>query len=296
MSKKFHKTSLFFLLKEYADSSKSPSSEYIESDNWINSDTFLQYFNDWMNVFEFFQYETCNRYYDGKNLRGVLYPYEILKNEYYEQEDEFPNASLYVYAQLNRLGISDWREESKVELNDIYSYYTWEVTNDTLGEIARQTNCSIACILLNCNAINGTNPIVLTTNSKRNVVIEHCSDIASLHQWFSKNRKPQRVFVYNPKHGDNKHMAQMISGTQRRAAQLEVSRTKAQELLKLAIGIDPKSPLWLYDKETGKYIYFENQQEERLAFHGYHLQTGEENFNNIDKEKLKSVQQIIDRK
>lgn len=87
----------------------------------------------------------------------------------------------------------------------------------------------------------------------------------------------------------------MISGTQRRAAQLEVSRIKAQELLESAIGMDPRSPLWLYDEGTGKYIYFENQQE-RLAFHGYHLQTGEGNFDNIDKDKLKLVQQIINRK
>ena len=39
--------------------------------------------------------------------------------------------------------------------------------------------------------------------------------------------------------------------------------------------------------ENGKkHIYFENQQEERLAFHGYHLQPGEENYDNIDMDQL----------
>lgn len=78
----------------------------------------------------------------------------------------------------------------------------------------------------------------------------------------------------------------MISGTNRRAAQLEVSKAEAQKLLELAVGADTTSALWYYDVQRKKHIYFENQQEERLAFHGYHLQPGEENYDNIDMDQL----------
>jgi len=287
-----YQTSLFLLFKEYADSNKISSNIYIESDSLVNSDIFLHDFDKWIEIVEFFQHETCNRYYDSKNIKSALYPYEILKNEYNEQDDEYPNTSFYVMEQLKRLGIIDWREEIGNIPNESYHFYNCNVTNDTLGKIAEQKKELKACILLNCGAIQCSNPIVLTCQSKQNVTIEHTNNLQELYHWFCKCRIPQRVFVYNPKHGDNKHIAQFIAGTQRQAAQLEISCEKAQQLLHLAVGIDPKSPLWLYDESIGKYIYFENQQEIRLAFHGYHLQPGEENYNNIDKKKLQLIQQV----
>ena len=93
-------------------------------------------------------------------------------------------------------------------------------------------------------------------------------------------------YVYNPKHGDDKHPAQMIAGTTKRAAQLLTNRNDTERLLKLAVGTDINSALWYYDEANNCYIYFENQNELRLAFHGYHLSEGEENYDNIDFHKL----------
>ena len=69
----------------------------------------------------------------------------------------------------------------------------------------------------------------------------------------------------------------------------EATREEAQKLLEQAVGNDVNSSLWFYDSKYHKHIYFENQNEIRLAFHGYHLDENEENFNNISIEKLTTI-------
>lgn len=279
-------TSLFLLFKEYADVSKATSATYIEANQLVSSDEILIYFNKWIKVAKFFRYERCNRYYDSKNIENALYPYKLLEKEYSEQNDEYPTTANYVAAQFLSLGLMDWREEMDEEPQESYFYYKCDVTTDTLGEIARHKNQSKAAVLLNCNAITCPNPIVLFSSSKKSISIDYVNDILPLYDWFCKNRLPQRIFDYNPKHGDENNPAWTISGTNRRAAQLEVSKTEAQKLLELAVGSDTTSALWYYDVERKKHIYFENQQESRLAFHGYHLEPGEENYDNIDRGQL----------
>jgi len=45
----------------------------------------------------------------------------------------------------------------------------------------------------------------------------------------------------------------------------------------------------MYDRANKSYIYFENQKEMRLAFHGYHVVDGEENYQNIDVNKINEI-------
>ena len=281
--------SLFILFKEYADQTQTPSSLYINAESWINSEKFIEYFNQWMFILEFFHYEVCDRYYDGENIKHALYPYSLLCNEYAEQTKEYPNVGLYVKAQFVRWGINDWREVCINESKQQYSYNDHDVTDDSLGEICRQNELSKNVVLLNCNAIDCANPIVVKTSLNSLIKIDYVDDIQSLYKWFCLNRKPQRKFIYNPKHGDINRLAQMIAGTERQAAQLETTCENAQRLLELAIGDDKNGALWFYDAEKQKFIYFENQREIRLAFHGYHLQEGEENFDNINRNKINLI-------
>ena len=120
--------------------------------------------------------------------------------------------------------------------------------------------------------------------------IDVVTDVSGLHRWFSANRNPQRTYIYSDKHGNCFKKSQFISGTSRRAAQLDCTDAEAQLLLERAVGSDPASELWFYDEQRGKFIYFENQNELRLAFHGYHLLPGEDNFENIDIDKLDMIQ------
>lgn len=279
-------TSLFLLFKEYADISKATSSTYIEATPLVSSDEVLIYFDRWIKVIKFFCYERCNRYYDSKNIENTLYPYKLLEKEYSEQDDEYPTTANYLAAQFASLGLMDWRGETDEQPQESYFYYDCDVTTDTFGEMARHKKQSKAVVLLNCSAVTSANPIELSSSSKETIFLDYVRDIPTLYDWFCKNRLPQRIFDYNPKHGDENNPAWMIPGANRRAAQLEVSKAEAQRLLELAVGSDTTSALWYYDAPRKKHIYFENQQEKRLAFHGYHLQPGEENYDNIDMDQL----------
>lgn len=278
-------TFLYILFKEYCDQAHSPSAFYINGSTEIEPEKITEEVKQWLNKVHYFKYERCNRYYDSENMRNVLYPYTSLKAEY--EEEEFPNITITIQALLNEEGFIDWRDEP-TESEERYVLNEIDVTDDTLGEMARNVIKGNAVVLFNCDAITYRSPICLyAVSTSKQIFIEHYNNICGLHQWFSENRQPQRVFVYNPKHGDDKHLAQMIAGTNRSAAQLLTNRCETERLLKLAVGTDINSALWYYDEANGCYIYFENQNEIRLAFHGYHLSEGEENYDNIDFRKLR---------
>ena len=276
---------MFLLLKEYTDASYSPSSAYINAESNVDEDAWLSWFNNWMSIAGYFRYEHCNRFYDGNNLKHSLYPYDVIQSC-----SEFPDLSLYALTQLDYHGFVDWNDEGTNDNGAHFQFQGNDVTADTLGEIARRRGETMKVILLNADAISYPSPIpvgCVTVNAT--LEIEHRSDINGLHEWFSNNRLPKRKFDYNPKHGDMHRRSQMIAHSNKRAAQLECSVDKADELLHKAVGHDTKSALWYWDSQAQKHIYFENQQDNRLGFHGYHLEVGDENYDNIAKEKLGKV-------
>lgn len=202
-------TSLFLLFKEYADVSKATSATYIEATPFVSSDEALIYFDRWIKVVRFFCYERCNRYYDSKNIENALYPYKLLEKEYSEQDDEYPTAADYLAAQFASLGLMDWREETDEHPQESYFYYECDVTPDTFGEMARHKKQSKAVVLLNCSAVTSANPIELSSSSQETIFLDYVKDIPTLYDWFCKNRSPQRIFDYNPKHGDENNLARI---------------------------------------------------------------------------------------
>ena len=283
-------TSLFVLFREYVDQSHAPSSLYIQCTCGADANEQLAYCEKWLDVIRFFKYETCDRLYDYRNVKSMLYPYMLLESEFGEQEKEYPDLAGYIRTEFKKEGLVDWRDEydENDEYVQMYIYNGVDVTNDTLGEILRVKK-SYPAILLNCEALRCPSQINVSSNDGQVYYIDCVSDIQALHKWFSSNRLPRRVFVYNPKHGDKFRSSEYISGTTRKAARLEATCEEAQKLLDLAISTSPTDSFWYYDDQAGKYIYFENQHEIRLAFHGYHLVPGNENYDNIDIEKIKKV-------
>lgn len=281
-------TSLFLLLKEYADGETMPSAPYIQAEDCLDERQWLEQYKRLIEAVDFFRYEKCNRFFDMKNLVKAAFPFDLLK-DYYEERDEYPCTSENILTQIGSMGFIDWREDYE-EDGQRYFFYDMEVTADTLGEMARNVRSDKAAILLNLDAVSHPSPIKLSyAHGNCSVEIEHVDCIKGLHEWFSKNRKPQRIFVYSRKHGDCYKQSEIISGTGRRAAQLECLQEEAQILLEQAVGNDIGSSLWFYDAKYNKHVYFENQNEIRLAFHGYHLSENEENFNNIATDKLRAV-------
>lgn len=281
-------TSLFLLLKEYTDAGRTPSVLYINGEDCLDESEWLKYYAHLFDIIDFFRYEKCDRFYDIKNILQATYPFDLLKN-YYEDRDEYPGCSEIIIAQIVSMGFMNWREESE-EDGQQYFFYDMDVTEDMFAEIARNIRSEKAVVLLNLDAISHPSPIKLSyANGHCSVEIVHVDCIKELHMWFSENRKPQRVFVYSSKHGDFYHPSEMISGSGRRAAQLKCLQSEAQALLNRAVGHDIESSLWYYDAKYNKHIYFENQNEIRMAFHGYHLSANEENFGNISIAKLIAV-------
>lgn len=281
-------TSLFILLKEYADDNTAQTSSYIKADNCFEEEAGIQYFRRLIEVIDYFRYEKCDRYFDSKNLFQATYPYGILK-DYYEERDEYPGIAENILTQIGSMGFVDWRDTFAKD-SEHYFLYDTDVTDDTLGEIAKNIRSGNGAVLLNMGAIEYPSPIEISyANNNCSVNVEYSEDIKGLHSWFSKNRRPPRIYNFHPKHGNYYKPAEMIPGTDRRAAQLKCKDNEAQDLLDKAIGYDTVSSLWYYDMQRNMHIYFENQNERRLAFHGYHLEEGDENFDNISIDKLKVI-------
>lgn len=241
---------------------------------------------------DYFQYEHRIVLYDRQNLESLLYPAGLLKEEY-------PGLKRTILAKIRDRGFSDWKDH-EVKKNGI-SYFLeneTDVTNDMLGDMAtRQNSCGISCILVQDGAIGAIKGfIILYGSDKTKSCLTTSCDIGTIHKWFSKNRLPERTYHFNPKHGDANHPSQYYidrHGNRRRAAQLLTNTDDTKELLKYAVGKDQTSELWYYDTTNGCFIYFENEgATPQLEFHAYHLRPGEENFDNIDIDKLRHVQYI----
>ena len=280
-------TSFYILIKEYCESPHLLSFSYINNYQELkHSDDFIAEFMSYVDIADFFRYEKCDRFYDSDNIEGALYPYICLAEEYKSQNDEYPDVPNFVRTVLNSLGFIDYKDQ-KGSSSVPYRLNGVNVTDTCLGEMARSKQAGNAVVLFNCDAISVH--LVLTSSTSESITIDNCKDIPSLHAWFSENRQPPRILVDNPKHGDSSRRSHIIPRTGRRAAQLMTNKAETENFLKLAIGKDCGSSLWYKDAEHGNFIYFENQNEMRLAFHGYHISEGEENFDNIDLDKLKKL-------
>lgn len=295
------KTSLYVLFNEYVDPYFHCTNPLILSHDNNNEEKDSKYFKDFLEDIDFFRYEVLDRFYDSRNLQASLYQYEILEEEYRE-DGNYPNIALTVKTSLKSCGFEDIHQKISKSPEKRFSYHNIDVSDTIIGEAARdngavdfydhQQECHHISVLFQKDSLaksllkerklkydNGYKEINIVSNLKE------------LYEWLSENRLPQRIYVYNPKHGDAYHKAQSLPNG-KQAAQLETDKDTTQQLLNKAIGTDTTSALWYYDNDRRKYIYFENQNEIRLAFHAYHLRPGEENYSNIDLEKLKQIESV----
>ena len=303
-------TIIYVLFKEYTDVCKAPSMRFIHGIEYPLGDSgaLNRELESVFQVLDFFKYEHAHIFYDEENVKGLLYQANELPEEYPSLTDVF-------LAQLPEHGMLSWRE-CPAKQDDVYYFQQVDVTSHLLGDMSQREkermqtlrDIEIAteegrmlkpeerhyepCVLLQQNAIDtadGKLDIKVTGGGL--LSLNTVANISELHGWLSDNRYPQRQYIYNPKHGDKYHRAQMIydSHGSRPAAQLLTDETQTQELLQKAIGISRESDLWFYDHKNNSYIYFENKNEERLAFHGYHLTSGDKNYDKIDLELLRKV-------
>lgn len=305
-------TCIYVLFKEYVDGSTAPSAPYINGEEYplgqggaLNNEL-----GHVLDVLGYFSYEHCNIYYDQANLDGLL-----RQSNFFPDED-YPGLDATLLSQLRDLGMTRWSDCS-VKIKETFMYDGKDVTHTLFGDMSQRelnrqetlnkienpaTNQTLTseereyepCVLLHQGAVTSINgQIEGSRTGHRKVELTTVSNIKEMHAWISENRFPKRRYDYNPKHGDADHQAQMITdrnGNNKQAAQLLTTTEETNALLKLAVGRDRESELWYSDDAHGCHIYFENQGKYMPpSFHGYHLHPGEENYENIDLEKLRKL-------
>ena len=286
-----NQTSIYLLFKEYVDQSRLPSHQYIHGDTFpLDALSFIEdEFYSVIDVLDFFHYERKNAYYDIDNFEGLLYQSALLPESY-------PNIEQTFLSQFAALGVTE-RPLIDEQKNVSYKLYDNDVTSDMLGDIAWCQSKGISCVLVHHEAIDTIdNEVILQSSSHESISLPAMSDIPSLHKWLSAYRQPKRTYHYSDKHGDAYHGAKTITdhhGTHP-AAQLLTNDAQTSQLLCCAVGKDKDSTLWYYDENNGCFIYFENEGDTpQLGFHAYHLNVGDDNYENIDIKKLRQVQDNI---
>lgn len=297
------------LFKEYVDGSTAPSAPYINGEEFplCQGGVLNDELRSVLDVIGYFSHEYCNIFFDQANLDGLLRQPKTFPNE------DYPGLDTTLLSQFQELGLIRW-SDSPVDIKETFKYDGQDVTHTLFGDMSQrelnrqETLAKIAdpatgqtlrpeereyepCVLLHHGAVRSVDgQIESCRTGRQQVVLSTVSDIKEMHAWISENRFPQRHYDYNSKHGDANHAAQMIhdrNGNNKRAAQLRTNTEETNDLLKLAVGRDRESELWYYDDVRGCHIYFENQGHYMPpSFHAYHLIPGDENYDNIDLEKL----------
>lgn len=309
------RTTIFVLFKEYPDpNGRGKSAPYIQdSADYLAFQNELM--NDWTDVFdvlEYFAYEETNKYYDEKNIQGLLDVAQHFPNEY-------PMVVDTVMSGLQMTGLTP-RSTSPIAKTEVYNMGVYDVTNDLLGDMAqREVNHRAVlekvrkdvshqmlpsekeyepCVLLQHGAVIAHGGIIrINMSGNRAIELKSVDSIIGLHQWLGVHRFPYRHYVFNDKHGDIGHKAKNHTDRHGRiipSAQLLTSAGKTKALLKKAVGESFEGDLWYHDDDHGCFIYFENQgNTPQHEYHAYHLRPGDVNYDKIKIDKLRKVQTHI---
>ena len=212
--------------------------------------------------------ENYEGYYDADNVYAFLYPVRIA-------EDCYPNIMTRMRIVLNKWG-ENWRMQKVQKDTEDYMYYCLPIKDDTLCEMTERKYVSVDAstfLLVNFNAFACSTEIIRTKRNQNEIELDVRSfDLKLLSKWYEVNRKPQRIFNLNPKHGENGKGAHPSNNGQK-VSILMCCKEEATRLLYKAIGEDPKT-LYYFDKQCSQYIEFKRESEN--IYHGFHLDAEDE--------------------
>ena len=273
-------TLVYIVFPETENYEQSPSANLmaLKQTGEINTEVLMQLFDTLKDNLLFFEYEHYIPVYDEKNLNATLCPIKT------SEPAEFPNVQMKILTILRQIGVTEKAGITSRSLDSKYNLYHQDVTTTVLGDMANCIEKGKALVILDIQAALKYKKAIPVKKQYNDIElsIEIVNNTLGLYSWFTSNRKPRRQYDYNSKHGDVYHKAHGGS-------QLKTDEQETRELLNKAVGKDKKSALWYYDKKNSSFIYFENQREIRLAFHGYHIKEGESNFENINVDKLREI-------
>lgn len=285
-------TEIFFLFPEYIDEHRNASAPYIHDMGYTFEEQQPRFVDYIAKMLSFFSYETyVTKYYDKKNLGGMLYPY---------QELDYPNVCDTMRTTLRDYDVLDWRDELGEE-DTVVEWHGVQVTNDTCAKVYERSLIKSREMLVHAilfaveDAVESDGGVFVFKQNNVDCAMPYCSKQRELHAWLSDNRIPQRKYKYNPKHGENGINDQTKLPNRIPAALLECTGEYAQKLLCKAIGdVAIDNNLWYYDTEKQKIIYFEYQNESpQHEYHAYHLSPGEKRYDKVNIDLLRQIQDDI---
>lgn len=268
-------TELFIVLPEYKEAT-TQTGHYLQSDKIFNDNEIGEYIRKIETLNDFFTHENYQGYYDVRNIMAFSLPLE-------EMEECYPNQKTYLRTVLKEW--ENWRETPLQCKDDAYLFHSYPIADDSLCEIAKRQiqNPQNAYLLINHQAFECKKTNIEIACNDVKIEIMTCQvNIKDMAKWFASYRKPQRIYNWNPKHGENGKRAHPENKGDK-VSTLLCSREEAYELLKNAIGIYPHTTLFYYDRKYQRYIEF--KKENAQTFHSFHIED-ESRVPKVVKEKI----------
>ena len=270
-------TSLFVLFKEYPDGGGTSFPLLKIGTDFSDREDVKKYLSHILSNLKFFDYEICGRFFAAENVKRII-PLSYVK------ERRVPSLMTMLLANLKQCGFRPVQVGTKT----VFKYHGVDLQKCILNEMAESlSEKGCHAVLWSFDAIDSESGILpLKSNYNQSIEIRVVENVEELYRWFCENRLPQRHFDLNHKHGENG------KGAWPGAAPLLCNRYEAQELLNKAVGKTKDGACWLYDANNRAFIYFENENQNPPTFHGYHVNKGDDNYENIDLEKLKAIHNL----
>lgn len=257
---------LFLLLPKYEEAVGQPS--YIKSKNVMAEDEILKVVENIDEICNFIANENYEGYYDADNVSAFLYPVKVA-------EDCYPNTMTRARVVMSKWG-ENWRNQKVQKDTENYMYYCLPVKDDTLCEMIERKFVSTdesTFLLVNQDALSCSTETIQTKRNQDEVELDVKSvDVKSISKWYETNRKPQRIFNLNPKHGEYGKGAH--SGNKgEKVSVLMCGRDEAKGMLLKAVGTESRV-LYFFDQTYDQYIEFKRESDN--TYHGFHLDAVDE--------------------
>lgn len=257
---------LFLLLPRYEEVEGQP--EYIRTKGVMTENEILKVIENINEICRFIANENYEGYYDADNVSSFLYPVETM-------EECYPSIKTRMRMVMSRWG-ENWRMQKVQKDTESYMCHGLPIKDDTLCEMAERkavaTDGSVF-LLVNQDAFSDAVKAIQVKRNQADWELEvRKADFKSVLKWYETNRKPQRIFNLNPKHGENGKGAHPANKGEK-VYILMCSREEAENMLLKAIGADLRV-LYFFDQVHNQYIEFKCESEN--TYHGFHLDVMDE--------------------
>lgn len=257
---------LFLLLPRYKEVTGQPG--YISSIDIMPEAEIKRVIKTLDEICLYIENENCEGYYDAENVTAFLYPIEVA-------EDCYPNVITRMRMIMNKWG-ENWRTQKEQKDTESYMYFCLPIKDDTLCEITERKIVSEdnnSFLLVNLNAFPCASDIICVKRGQTEIRLDvRMADVRGISLWFATNRKPQRGFNPNPKHGENGKGAHP-SNKGNKVSILMCSKEEAEQMLHKAVGTDLRT-LYYFDRKYNQYIEFKCECEN--TYHAFHLDAEDE--------------------